>query len=211
MPRLIDLSHTVEDGMITYKGLPPPIVCDFLSREASRARYAAGVEFHIGKIEMVANTGTYLDSPFHRYADGKDLSQLDLAILAEREGVVARLTGPPERAISSGDLLVLAGADHAACATYIEQALVPSLRPGQVVIMDRLNVHTGASIRASIEASGCELRLLPAYSPDFNPIEQAFAKIKTHLRSAEARTFPALVRAIGTALDRITTADACHC
>ena len=85
MPRLIDLSHTVEDGMITYKGLPAPIVCDFLSREASRALYAPGVEFHIGKIEMVANTGTYLDSPFHRYADGKDLSQLDLATLAELE------------------------------------------------------------------------------------------------------------------------------
>jgi transposase len=108
-------------------------------------------------------------------------------------------------------LVVEGGADHAACATYITQVLVPSLRPGQVVIMDRLNVHTGASIRASIEAAGCELRLLPAYSPDFNPIEQAFAKIKTHLRSAEARTFPALVRAIGTALDRITPADACHC
>jgi transposase len=108
-------------------------------------------------------------------------------------------------------MVVEGGADHAACATYITQALVPSLRPGQVVIMDRLNVHTGASIRASIEAAGCELRLLPAYSPDFNPIEQAFAKIKTHLRSAEARTFPALVRAIGTALDRITPADACHC
>ena len=107
-------------------------------------------------------------------------------------------------------LVVAGGADHAACATSIEQALVPSLRPGQVVIMDRLNVHTGASIRASIEAAGCELRLLPAYSPDFNPIEQVFAKIKTHLRSAEARTFPALVRAIGTALDRITPADACH-
>jgi len=108
-------------------------------------------------------------------------------------------------------LAVEGGADHAACATSITQALVPSLRPGQVVIMDRLNVHTGASIRASIEAAGCKLRLLPSSSPDFHPIEQAFATIKTHLRSAEARTFPALVRAIGTALDRITPADACHC
>jgi kynurenine formamidase len=66
MARLIDLSHTVEHGMITYKGLPAPIVCDYLSREASRERYAPGTEFHIGKIEMVANTGTYIDSPFHR-------------------------------------------------------------------------------------------------------------------------------------------------
>jgi len=80
--QLIDLSHTVEHGLVTYKGLPAPIICDFLSREASRKLYAAGTEFHIGKIEMVANTGTYLDSPFHRYADGKDLSQLPLEKLA---------------------------------------------------------------------------------------------------------------------------------
>ena len=81
-PNLIDLSHTVEHGLVTYKGLPAPIICDYLSREASRKFYAAGTEFHIGKIEMVANTGTYLDSPFHRYAEGKDLSQLELSKLA---------------------------------------------------------------------------------------------------------------------------------
>jgi kynurenine formamidase len=79
---LIDLSHTVEHGLITYKGLPAPIICDYLSREASRERYAPGTEFHIGKIEMVANTGTYLDSPFHRYADGVDLAGLRLEQLA---------------------------------------------------------------------------------------------------------------------------------
>src|SRR5512142_1898615 len=79
---LIDLSHTVEHGMVTYKGLPAPIICDFLSREASRVRYAPGTEFHIGKIEMVANTGTYVDSAFHRYADGLDVSQLPLEHLA---------------------------------------------------------------------------------------------------------------------------------
>jgi arylformamidase len=80
--RLIDLSHTIAHGLITYKGLPAPIICDYLSREASRKHYAPGTEFQIGKIEMVANTGTYLDSPFHRYADGKDLSQLELRKLA---------------------------------------------------------------------------------------------------------------------------------
>jgi len=79
---LIDLSHTVEHGLITYKGLPAPIICDYLTREASRQRYAPGTEFHIGKIEMVANTGTYLDSPFHRYADGVDLAGLRLEQLA---------------------------------------------------------------------------------------------------------------------------------
>jgi kynurenine formamidase len=79
---LIDLSHAVEDGLVTYKGLPAPVICDYLSREASRKLYAPGTEFQIGKIEMVANTGTYLDSPFHRYADGMDVSQLKIEQLA---------------------------------------------------------------------------------------------------------------------------------
>jgi arylformamidase len=97
--RLIDLSHTVEDGMITYRGLPAPIVCDFLSREASRALYAEGTEFHIGKIELVANTGTYVDSPFHRFADGADLSELPLSSLAELDGIVIRAHDADGRAI----------------------------------------------------------------------------------------------------------------
>ena len=97
--KLIDLSHTVEHGMVTYKGLPAPIICDYLSREASRARYAPGTEFQIGKIEMVANTGTYLDSPFHRYADGDDLSQLKLESLADLDCVVVRATDRRDRAI----------------------------------------------------------------------------------------------------------------
>ena len=88
--RFLDLSHTIVDGMTTYPGLPGPIICDYLSREASRGHYAPGVEFQIGKIEMVANTGTYLDSPFHRYADGKDLSQLPLESLADLEAVVVQ-------------------------------------------------------------------------------------------------------------------------
>ncbi|HUE99418.1 MAG TPA: cyclase family protein [Anaerolineales bacterium] len=89
--RLIDLSHEVEHGMITYKGLPAPIICDFLSREASRQHYAEGTEFSIGKIEMVANTGTYLDSPFHRFVDGIDLSELPLESLADLDGVVVHV------------------------------------------------------------------------------------------------------------------------
>ena len=86
----VDLSHVIEHGMTTYPGLPGPVICDYLSREASRGRYAPSVEFHIGKIEMVANTGTYLDAPFHRYADGKDLAQLPLESLADLEAVVIR-------------------------------------------------------------------------------------------------------------------------
>ncbi len=86
--KLIDLSHEVEHGMITYKGLPAPIICDFLSREDSRKHYAEGTQFAIGKIEMVANTGTYVDSPFHRFADGIDLSELPLESLVDLEGIV---------------------------------------------------------------------------------------------------------------------------
>jgi kynurenine formamidase len=89
--QLIDVSHTIEHGMITYKGLPAPLICDFLSREQSRHHYSPGTEFQIGKIEMVANTGTYLDSPFHRFADGKDLSKLPLESLANLDSVVVRV------------------------------------------------------------------------------------------------------------------------
>ncbi len=88
--KFIDLSHTIEDGMITYKGLPAPIVCDFLSRERSRSIYEAGTEFQIGKIEMVTNTGTYLDCPFHRYEHGKDLSQILPEQFADLDGIVIR-------------------------------------------------------------------------------------------------------------------------
>jgi kynurenine formamidase len=97
---LIDVSHSVEDGMITYKGLPAPVISDFLSREDSKTRYAPGTEFHIGKIDMVANTGTYLDSPFHRYARGKDLAHLDLYSIANVDGIVVRCTEHPDPAIT---------------------------------------------------------------------------------------------------------------
>jgi arylformamidase len=88
--RFVDLSHAIEHGLITYKGLPAPIICDFLSREQSKQHYAEGTQFQIGKIEMVANTGTYLDSPFHRYEDGKDLSALELSSLANLDCIVVR-------------------------------------------------------------------------------------------------------------------------
>ena len=98
---LLDLSHIIEHGLITYKGLPAPVICDFLSREQSKQHYAPGTEFQIGKIEMVANTGTYLDSPFHRYEDGKDLSELELTSLADLDGVVVRANGKAVRAIDA--------------------------------------------------------------------------------------------------------------
>ena len=100
-PRFLDLSHTITHGMTTYPGLPGPIICDYLSRERSREVYAPGVEFQIGKIEMVANTGTYVDSPFHRYADGEDLSGLALESLAELDAVVVNMPDGVGRAIGS--------------------------------------------------------------------------------------------------------------
>ena len=91
--RFVDLSHTIEDGMVTYKGLPAPVVCDFWSREASRANYDDGSEFHIGRINMVANTGTYLDTPFHRFADGDDLARVAVERTAGLDAVVVRAEG----------------------------------------------------------------------------------------------------------------------
>jgi arylformamidase len=97
---LIDVSHVIESGMITYKGLPAPFLCDYLSREASRKVYAPGTEFHIGKIEMVANTGTYLDAPFHRFADGDDVADLPLEKVAHLSGVVVRIDPAAGRAVT---------------------------------------------------------------------------------------------------------------
>ena len=98
--RLVDLSHTVEHGMITYKGLPAPVISDHLSREMSREHYAEGTEFHIGRIEMVANTGTYLDSPFHRFETGRDLSELPLESLADLDGLVVNAVAARGRAVT---------------------------------------------------------------------------------------------------------------
>jgi arylformamidase len=92
MPELVDLSHNIESGMITYPGLPGPVITDYLSREESRGHYTEGTTFQIGRIEMLANTGTYLDSPFHRFEEGKDLSQLELESIANLEGLVVRVT-----------------------------------------------------------------------------------------------------------------------
>jgi len=99
LSRFVDLSHTIEHGLVTYKGLPAPIVCDYLSREASREKYAPGTEFQIGRIEMVTNTGTYLDCPFHRYADGKDLSEIAIAAMTDLDAIVVRAPHASAQAI----------------------------------------------------------------------------------------------------------------
>ena len=98
---VIDLSHPIETGMITHPGLPGPLICDFLTREESAGRYEGGASFHIGRIDMVANTGTYIDSPFHRFADGSDISELALASLVDLPCCVIHISSHAPRAITA--------------------------------------------------------------------------------------------------------------
>jgi arylformamidase len=108
--RIIDLSHVISDGLVTYPGLPAPAISDHLSRAASRERYAPGYEFQIGHIDMVSNTGTYLDTPFHRFADGHDLAGLDLARVVGVRGVLIDATGAQVADAALLDGLDVAGA-----------------------------------------------------------------------------------------------------
>ena len=112
--RLIDLSHTVSDGLVTYPGLPAPVISDHLSFEDSHGVYAEGTEFTIGRIEMIANTGTYLDTPGHRHRDGHDLSGLPLEKCALLPAVV--VTGPATGAV---ELSAFEGLDVAGTAVLI--------------------------------------------------------------------------------------------
>jgi arylformamidase len=102
--RLVELSHVIRPGMVTYPGLPGPEITPYLTREASRALYAPGTEFDIGRLTMVGNTGTYLDAPYHRFADGPDLAAISLARTADLPAVVIRVTGTRQRGISTGAL-----------------------------------------------------------------------------------------------------------
>src|SRR6266581_8827250 len=102
MARLIDLSHEIEQGMVTYRVLPSPAITYWLSRESSTARYAPGTTFQIGKIELLANTGTYIDAPFHRYDGGRDVADYPLEAVANLEGSVVRATERAGRALDAG-------------------------------------------------------------------------------------------------------------
>ena len=102
--RVIDVSHAIAAGMVTYPGLPGPEIVEHLSRDAAERSYGPGVRFQIGRISMVANTGTYVDSPFHRFDGGVDLARLPLDRLAALDGVVVRLTGSQARAIGAAEL-----------------------------------------------------------------------------------------------------------
>jgi kynurenine formamidase len=109
MARIVDLTHPIGHGTITYPGLPGPELSDHLSREASRERYAPGTEFHIGRITMVGNTGTYLDTPFHRYPDGTDLATTPLERMVELDGLVVDGTGRPNVGFDLLDGLTVVG------------------------------------------------------------------------------------------------------
>ena len=109
MTRLVDLSHAVGDGLVTYPGLPAPRIGEHLGREASRGHYAPGTTFQIGRIEMVANTGTYVDAPFHRFADGADLAGLPLESLADLPGLVVDARPGREQGAELFDGLELRG------------------------------------------------------------------------------------------------------
>jgi kynurenine formamidase len=167
--RHVDLSHVVEHGMTTYPGLPGPLICDFLSREDSRGRYADGVEFQIGKIELVANTGTYVDAPSHRWADGVDLAGLPLDRLAGREIVVVDAVGETSvgvDAVAGLDVtgkavLVRTGWDrHWGTETYLsrnpflteELALSLVERGAAIVGIDSLNIDTLDDLRRPVHS-----------------------------------------------------------
>jgi len=111
--RIVDLSHPIHHGLITYPGLPAPRIRPHLTRAQSRSRYAPGTEFQIDAITMVGNTGTYLDSPFHRYADGQDLAALPLESCVELPAVLARTAGSGSRAVDAGALAALEVAGRA--------------------------------------------------------------------------------------------------
>jgi kynurenine formamidase len=116
MSRFVELSHVISAGMVTYPGLPGPEVTPYLTRETSREVYAPGTEFVIDWVRMLGNTGTYLDSPFHRHADGPDLAGLPLEKLADLPAVVVRTAGSGRRAVGVDDLT---GHDVAGCAVLL--------------------------------------------------------------------------------------------
>jgi transposase len=135
---------------------------------------------------------------------------------------VPRNRGPNTTLLTSmsvegmGPSMAVEGAtDREVFETYVERVLTPRLRPGQVVVMDNLTAHKGERVKDIIEEQGCELLYLPPYSPDLNPIEEAFSKVKRILRKAESRRRKALVEAIGVAISTVTAKDACgffeHC
>lgn len=205
--KLVDLSHMIFDGLVTYKGLPAPVVCDFLSREQSRNFYEAGTEFQIGKIEMVANTGTYVDCPFHRFEHGKDLSEMELEAFAELEGITIQATAATEigieffrnREIRNRAVLVHTGwSKHWNTESYFEnhpyltREAAEYLRDGgaKLVGIDSLNIDNTAANSRPVHTTLlgaeilivehlCQLALLPESGYTFSAVPPKFKGVGT--------------------------------
>jgi transposase len=176
-------------------------------KEAERAAWREQAE-HLRSADLVFvdETGSHIAmTPLYAYAPR---GQRAVGKVPRNYGASMTLMASLSLA-GMGEAFVLDGAaDAAAFEVYVEQLLAPSLHAGQVVILDNLSIHLGPRVRQAIEAKGCRLLFLPAYSPDFSPIEEAFSKVKSVLRRTGARTREALQEAIAQALDLITAQDA---
>jgi len=218
-PMLIDLSHTIENELITYKVLPAPVICDYLSRERSKHFYDEGTTFQIAKIEMVSNTGTYVDCPFHRFEDGQDVSEVELERFAELEGIVIaipfaeRLTIGPElfAGFDLNDKAVLVDTgwaqhwntdlyfeDH----PYLTQAAAEYLRDAGVKLVgiDSHNIDDTAGrsrpVHTTLLGAGilivehlCNLEALPGAGFKFSAVPPKFKGVGTFPVRAMARVY----------------------
>jgi arylformamidase len=206
--RTIDLSHPISDGLVTYPGLPGPSIGDHLTREGSRERYAEGTEFQIGRIEMVSNTGTYLDTPFHRFADGWDLADLDLAKVAGVPGVL--LDGPPT---GPTDVDAVAGSDVAGRAVLVRTGW--SVRFATEGYGDREHPFVSTALAEALVAGGAAVVGIDSVNIDATttgarPVHTALLRagipIVEHLRGLEQlgsgpfafTAVPPAVRGMGT-------------
>ncbi|MBA3617690.1 MAG: IS630 family transposase [Rubrobacteraceae bacterium] len=152
--------------------------------------------------EMGSNTSL---SPIHAYSP---VGQRARCSVPRNRGKNTTLLSSMSARGMGPSLAVDGPTDRVVFEAYVERMLVPTLRAGQMVVMDNLSSHKGPKVREMIEFKGCELLYLPAYSPDLNPIEEAFSKIKGLLRKAEARTRDALIEAMGRALSAVSAQDA---
>jgi arylformamidase len=203
---LIDLSHVVEAGMETYPGLPGPVICDFLSREASREKYAPGTEFQIRKIELVANTGTYVDSPFHRYAHGADLAGLRLEQLADLETIVfsSSLTRIGPEAFEGVELRGKAVLVHTGWSRHFRTPAYASGHPYLTADAAELLVRAGASFVGidSLNIDSIADGTRPVHSILLEagiPVGEHFTNLAAvPARGARLHAVPVKVRAVGT-------------
>lgn len=156
-------------------------------------------------------TGAWLDMP-RLYGWAKRSERLNDPVTKGRKGKLSLIAAVSLQGLDLQRGFYFEGVvDSAAFATYLEQVLVPGLNPGSIVVMDNFSIHHSQQVRLTIEQAGCTLVYLPTYSPDFNPIELVFAKVKAYLRKARAQTLEALKAALTRALQRVTPEDVRAC